>query len=383
MLVTQFDAFKNATATGSKFKTRGSNMRLVDDALEAYWAGIHAANIAQQIQLLNAVISACLSWLKTKVNKADTSTSIFGNTTINTLFVTRKTAIKNLCDEALTDLFNILLANFILTPDQWGKYNFDKKKLETLGQSKFVRPQVKPMGPDYQPERGTYLASNKTQAISGSGVHQVHQFGHQQTKATIQGRFGNVQAPVHKAFKKNADQLTNEDFAVLDALGRANMMTGDVNYLKKNERYQFMAIPEPNGQLWDYNNNAINTDPNMVTAYAMDKYGNLFVKDAGPLNGAYFFNHSSFNAGNDVISAGTLTINNGLLQMIDNNSGHYKPTRDNLHNCLEILDQEGVDLTQAIVNLYLFQNNRKEEHKYTANHFLANQYNAANRGVTW
>ena len=83
------------------------------------------------------------------------------------------------------------------------------------------------------------------------------------------------------------------------------------------------------------------------------------------------------------LAAGTLTINNGILEMIDNNSGHYKPNRDNLHNCLEILNQEGVDLTQAIVNLYLFQNNRKEEHKYSANNFLANQYSAANLGVTW
>ena len=43
-----------------------------------------------------------------------------------------------------------------------------------------------------------------------------------------------------------------------------------------------------------------------VTAYAMDKYGNIFVKDAGPLNGAYFFNHSSFNAGNDVTCCGNI-----------------------------------------------------------------------------
>ena len=52
MLATQLDAFKNATATGSKFKTRGSNMRLVDDALEAYWLGIPAADIARQTNCL-------------------------------------------------------------------------------------------------------------------------------------------------------------------------------------------------------------------------------------------------------------------------------------------------------------------------------------------
>jgi hypothetical protein len=104
----------------------------------------------------------------------------------------------------------------------------------------------------------------------------------------------------------------------------------------------------------------------------MDRYGNLLQKDAEPIGDAFFFNHSSFNAGHDVVCAGTLKINNGDLTEIDNNSGHYKPGRDNLFNCLDVLAGEGVDLTNTTVNLYVFVGGRKEEHRYLAPAFLSN-----------
>ena len=73
------------------------------------------------------------------------------------------------------------------------------------------------------------------------------------------------------------------------------------------------------------------------TAYAMDYYGNLYCRDVkggfttdsdtGELK---FFNHSSFNAGKNVICAGVLVIKDGLLININNMSGHYRPTKDNL-----------------------------------------------------
>jgi hypothetical protein len=73
--------------------------------------------------------------------------------------------------------------------------------------------------------------------------------------------------------------------------------------------------------------------------YAMDRYGNLFfmeVKGTG-LRG---FNHSSFCAGKGVICAGMLWFYEGYLLYIDNDSGHYKPTRDNLRNAVLLLSND-------------------------------------------
>lgn len=95
MLMTRFEAFENLTATESRTKTRGSNMAKVDTALKAYWAGITAADVRQEIRLLNELSTACLGWLKTKKDKSEFKTNFFGMKTnyFNTLFLKRRTAI--------------------------------------------------------------------------------------------------------------------------------------------------------------------------------------------------------------------------------------------------------------------------------------------------
>lgn len=168
--------------------------------------------------------------------------------------------------------------------------------------------------------------------------------------------------------QKTVGDLTNEEFRILDELARANLISGDLNYLKKAQRLQYMAIPDGNGALVDANWNPVDAQD---YPYAMDRYGNLFTRNQAPLNGAWWFNHSSFNAGQEVISAGIIRINGGTLEMIDNNSGHYKPSRQNLHDCLVVLTSEGVDLQNAIVNLYVWVNGVKQEHRYNATTFRA------------
>ena len=48
-------------------------------------------------------------------------------------------------------------------------------------------------------------------------------------------------------------------------------------------------------------------------------------------------NHSSFCAGREVISAGMVFFWKGQMIHIDNLSGHYKPTRENLFSAVTIL----------------------------------------------
>ena len=87
--------------------------------------------------------------------------------------------------------------------------------------------------------------------------------------------------------------------------------------------------------------------------YAIDEYGNLFAKNSRALNGVGYFNHSSFNAGKDILCAGMLeTLNTGELVMISNQSGHYTPPRQNLWDAVDYLVTEGVNTTNTMVQLY-------------------------------
>ncbi|WP_439669428.1 hypothetical protein DAMDJJ_31295 [Cupriavidus necator] len=373
MLRTQYQTFIAATARDWKFLARGSNIRAVDCALEDYWREMNGARDARrEIASLNAIVTACIGWLKLKRGKPESRQGLVGGAEkINALFVTRRRAITNLGSEALQELYARLTQLGILTPDLRGRMKFDRRKLLVLGsgvnhgdRSPYVR-ELRPMGADYQNERLSYLQSGKVQAISGSGVHLTHKNLSQMMPANPQRR-----EEAEAIASKDVHALTLEDFQLLDAIGRENLVTGDVNYLTKSERMRYMAIVGDDGLLYDVNNQRITTHAVKVTAYAMDKYGSLFIKDADPLDDAMFFNHSSFNAGNDVICAGTLTIRNGSLRVIDNNSGHYKPTRENLHNCLSVLASEGLACSWASVNLYVFVMGEKQEHRYTANEFL-------------
>jgi hypothetical protein len=90
-------------------------------------------------------------------------------------------------------------------------------------------------------------------------------------------------------------------------------------------------------------------DPNGYM-YAMDEYGTLFASAAaGMAVGTQYWNHSSFNAGKDVICAGMIKIHNGTLVYVDNDSGHYRPTRQHLHGMLTIIGNEGINLAGVTV----------------------------------
>jgi hypothetical protein len=54
------------------------------------------------------------------------------------------------------------------------------------------------------------------------------------------------------------------------------------------------------------------------------------------------FHHSSFDRGHKVRCAGTITVTNGVLERLDNNSGHYQPPDRHYLTLLRILEGEGV-----------------------------------------
>lgn len=370
MPIPQLVAFKTATAKAGRGPNapRGPNMQQVDNALANYWAGVGGATAIQEVNLLQAIVDACITWLQLKHDKREHKRFlVFPTRTMRDLYPRRRRHITNLGDEALTELWARLQHHGMLNANHRGQIHFTRHKVQALGTQKSDRRVLKPMGKDYLPERTTYLTSGKVSAVSGSGVHQTHQFIRQNPQHVL-----GLTPQGTRIARKRIDKLTPNDFQILDQIGRQNMFSGDVNYLKKAQRLNYLAVSDGAGNLVDSAGAPITTDVTKVTAYAMDRYGNLMIKDADPIGTAFFFNHSSFNCGQEVTSAGTLEIQNGILQVIDNNSGHYKPEREHLHNCIQVLDDENVDLTHAIVNLYVFPGGVKREHRYHAAAFLAN-----------
>jgi len=213
-----------------------------------------------------------------------------------------------------------------------------------------------PLAGGYARERQSWILSNKTAALSGSVVR--------------------GQTPTQQKF----DDLNAKEYARLAALAKVGTASqNQVLYIRKAHRIAHMMIDvNANGLLC----NAITQQPLdwlmpafdaaqydhsyfvALHPYAMDRYGNLFQSEefkgaalafqgrAVGQSGLERFNHSSFNAGREVICAGFIGIQQGVLVWIDHNSGHYKPTRDNLKEAIDLLSADGVDLSHARVGAF-------------------------------
>jgi hypothetical protein len=150
--------------------------------------------------------------------------------------------------------------------------------------------------------------------------------------------------------KRLVSELSMDEFQILSQVGGNTK----VSYYNKISRLQFLALPDGKGGYTDIDERPIDMkEYNKGTAdlhmYALDHHGNLFTREAPKSQGEEFFNHSSFNAGREVICAGMVWIREGKLTHIDNYSGHYAPTRDNLLEALRFLNEEGIDLSETRV----------------------------------
>ncbi|XAZ82097.1 hypothetical protein A6C57_27525 (plasmid) [Fibrella sp. ES10-3-2-2] len=370
MLLT-YDDFRARTARENFFQFRGSNLKEVDEALQAYWKDVKRGSPQQVIHLIN-VLKACATWFKRKQGKSD-ATSLGGG---SDLFIRRKLVIEDLGKTALAELNTALKeasANTI-TPQQKFAIQFHKHKFNTLNNALTQAPTpTKSMEQSYQPERSTYLASKKEKAVSGTGVHAVH--SDMNSGSVVMNQYPSKQSDaVRQALRKNVNLLTDADFRALDEYARKapkGDMHLDVVYTRREDRDKLMVFVDGQGRLCDVNNGLISTTGSVL--YAMDRYGNLFYEKDKTMKRGVIYNHSSFNAGNDVICAGGIRIAAGVLKEIDNRSGHYQPSRDNLHNCVEVLQQEGVDLSQAAVSVAYKVGENLMSDEYKATTFLQNK----------
>jgi hypothetical protein len=313
-------------------RARGPNIALVDEALKAWHNRMGLANPDEKVALLATLLTACSRWLKLKIEASN-----------DELRLKRKLAISNLAQAALDELQTVGARSRL-------QIDFDKRKFQVLGGLRRTMPAVPPgaafasqlrgLSQGYSHERVQYLKGKKQAPFSGTRLQQFHE--------SLRSR----DALSEQIAKKRFTQLTEHEFQELGRLAKANDdYRYRVKFLKKHDRTNYWIRPGAQGKFYDIHDRLVNAPEFTETTYAIDEYGNLFVAPIFQRSGVgpAIFSHSSFNAGKPVICAGLITIEQGVLKEIDNHSGHYKPTRQDLISALQCLSDDGADLKETIV----------------------------------
>lgn len=160
---------------------------------------------------------------------------------------------------------------------------------------------------------------------------------------------------------KSVDMMSDNEFLLMSQQLKRNwgveLSNGGflprVHYIRKQERINNNMLIPLTGLLYKDSGRIPYTSAGHEgkDIYAMDKYGNLMsvASDATFSDGTLDFKsehrHSSLNAGNKVICAGYIKIEAGLVKYIDNKSGHYKPTREDLAMAVyTLMEEDNLDL---------------------------------------
>jgi hypothetical protein len=345
MLPTPEEFVQLTSLTGAKNK-RGSTLLGVDHALDN-WRDKMTGTLDAQIQALYAIIKECGRYLHRHAKK----TGYIGQGAKGEwLQQTRKVRVQELLDQAQAELKRLapgIGRGFDIVQER------KRRHLEEI-KRKQNRFQTKSLSSGYDRERTQWTSHDKqVMPFAGSFVHMV------------QGSPKNF-VPQEFTLTREGQKILNTDFSKL-SLHQYEMLGqqgggGQVTYYNKIARMQFLAVPDGNGGFTDTSDRPINMDTYNknwadLHMYALDHHGNLFTRFAAPpeqQSSKYYvdhqyFNHSSFNAGREVICAGMIWIRGGKLRHLDNNSGHYKPGWNNILEALEFFHHEGIDLGDARV----------------------------------
>jgi hypothetical protein len=328
--------FKTATRLDAKglrmgkFRNvRGGKIRLIDNALAAYDQVRHGTNLGQQSQTLSVVLKQCACWLKGKKDKNAGSVNA------------RRAVILQLANDAFMELRRINRAS----SEDFFNLN---KSLTTGAQANYG---TKSLSAGYINERKVYVSHGKQQHPPAAGP--LH--GTLTNLGAVGLPAGFRNAAGQTLMNREWGHLTEADFELLAQIDAAQsgMGAATVYFADKGTRAANLMVVYQgyNNDFENFQGQAYDTqgDPN-GHMYAMDEYGTLFASPAaGMAHGNQMWNHSSFNAGKDVICAGMIKIHNGTLVYVDNDSGHYKPTRQHLHGMLTIISNEGINLAGVTV----------------------------------
>ena len=332
---------------------RGKNIDTIDNCLQAYDGVRYGSNRGLQCQALSALLSACATWLRLKKDKG--GPSVDG----------RRAVILQLANDVFTQLRTIQRASSV------DFFNLNKA-LATGGQMNYG---TKSLSGGYIHERNTYVSGGKQQHPTAAGpLKDTHK---NLGQLGLPREYNNAEGQALQ--NREWGHLTQADFELLVKIDSAGAGQSPTVYFadKATRCANLMVVYQGyNHDFEEYQGRAYDTqgDANGYM-YAMDEYGTLFASPAAGLaTGRQYWNHSSFNAGKDVICAGMLKVHAGTLVYVDNNSGHYKPTRQHFHGMLTIISNEGINLVgvTALVREPSMAKGYIDEHTLDAAQFVAN-----------
>jgi len=150
-----------------------------------------------------------------------------------------------------------------------------------------------------------------------------------------------VSTPEYKVF----DDLAYETISMTDKYKAEDREKNVVYFSLKKQEESMVVIKD--GLLYESDGNTL---LNTINSNLSGRYG-LYALYAIDHRGVFHVmakenqqnKHSSLLAGGDVICAGYISVTDGLLKVITNESGHYKPKAINLLNAIDVLKSNGVD----------------------------------------
>ncbi len=293
---------------------RGSDLALVDSAISEWDVACKSVSPQAMFRALNHLSKACTLYLKNHAGK---------NTTLANR---RKAAVRGLLKLTINALGSL----------NKGQGAFAENKSKAIFSGNLQGKTTELFG-GYKHEKQSYVQTGKRFAASASALHDDIEDFHNASFATF--------AQAYTTATDGLSQMGVEGF--------------QVTYLTKNQRMQYLAIPHdgtfrrPDGTPLNSTGTSFASGATVRSGdmWSMDKYGNLFVKDVKAI-GSRMFNHSSFNAGNEVICAGVIVFNpGGVLVYLDNNSGHYQPNAETVRSALDFLRGENISLNGVRVGL--------------------------------
>ncbi|RYF66733.1 MAG: hypothetical protein EOO22_20555 [Comamonadaceae bacterium] len=312
----RFGLIGKVKAKANGMKSRG-RIELIDAALTHWHASKQGA--FQNVELaLFGVVKECQEWLELKKASMKASSGA------------RRTQVQELQGLAYSNLIELRKHRAaerarLLRIDANSAHNLHLMNLRKAQGGHWGNVPLKAMSGAYQNERDFYVNSGKTSTASASMMHE-----HMEARSM-----------------SNFDALDPAAYSQLAAQFQAQGLQLDMVYLNKRARSEYFVLVDEDGLCYEADGNLI--DSNYDEPWAMDKYGNFFYMR---LKGGVQINHSSFLAGKEVICAGVMKIKAGKLVYLDNNSGHYKPTVQNLANAIDVLNFEHhADLEDTIVGV--------------------------------
>lgn len=145
--------------------------------------------------------------------------------------------------------------------------------------------------------------------------------------------------------------LTQQQYEQLEALAEKKGDEGGglssyLPYFSKDQRMGYLLVVL-NGRFLQQSFTPYDTKAlqGQKSIYAVDKYGNFFVEKAG----GSVPNHSCFCRGLGVICAGEIKVSAGVPTYINNGSGHYQPTVQELKEAVKLLEDHGFNLNAITV----------------------------------